>query len=227
MPHTLIKVCGLTGVDEALECVRAGVDWIGLNFHPASPRYVSRALAGEMIRAIPRPARAVGLFVNRPAGEVAGLATELGLEIIQLHGDEPPEDLLALDRFFLVRAFRVGNAAHLEEMASYLLAAARLGRSPDAILVDAHVPGREGGTGTVVPDPILDALPEHGRLILAGGLSPRNVADRVSRVRPWMVDTASGVESSPGRKDPTLVRAFIDAIRAGESLPGKSASAIP
>ncbi len=214
MDRTYVKVCGITRTDEAVECVRAGADWIGLNFHPDSPRYVSPALAREIANSLPRPAKAVGVFVNRPAREVAELAGDLGLEIIQLHGDEPPEDIRFLEGFQVVRAFRVGTAEHLARIESYLRSAAECGRSPDAILIDAHVQGQAGGTGALVPEEILQALPTHERLILAGGLSPENVARRIARVRPWMVDVASGVESSPGRKDLTLVKSFIDAARS-------------
>ena len=89
-----IKICGLTRVDEALDCIQAGADWIGLNFHPRSPRYVDAGLAVEIVAALPSRAQAVGLFVNRPAGEVAEMADRLGLGTVQLHGDEPPSDLL-------------------------------------------------------------------------------------------------------------------------------------
>lgn len=207
-----IKICGLTRVEEALECVQAGADWIGLNFHPASPRFVSPTLAREIIRALPEPARAVGLFVNRPAEEVERLADQLGLEILQLHGDEPPEDLVRLGGFQLVRAFRIGGLDDLRLASAYLEAAMALGRPPDAVLIDAHVAGVAGGTGTTVPAALLDQLPAHPRLILAGGLTPENVAERVALVRPWMVDVASGVESSPGRKDIGRVRDFIRAV---------------
>jgi len=220
MDRTYVKVCGLTRVDEALECVRAGAEWIGLNFHPASPRYVSPALARKIVNELPRPAKAVGVFVNRLAREVAELAGELGLEIIQLHGDEPPEDIRFLEAFRVVRAFRVGSAEDLGRMTTYLRSAAECGRAPDAILVDAHVPGQAGGTGVTIPEEILQGLPTHERLILAGGLSPRNVAERIAQVRPWMVDVASGVESSPGRKDLALVRSFIEAARSVHSSRG-------
>jgi len=213
-PCVKVKVCGLTRVEEAVECALAGADWIGLNFHPPSPRHVTPSLAREIIAAIPLPTRAVGLFVNRAANEVADLATDLGLEIIQLHGDEPPEDFRILDRFTVIRAFRIAGPEDLNGVESYLRAASDFGRVPDALLIDAFVPGRPGGTGTEIPDRLPDALPGHQRLILAGGLSPRNVGRRIARVRPWMVDVASGVEASPGRKDLTLVKAFIDAARS-------------
>ncbi len=208
-----VKICGLTRVNEAVACVRAGADLIGLNFHSGSARVVDLSRAREIIAAIPRPAQAVGLFVNRPADEVARIADQLGLVYLQLHGDEPPEDLRVLDRFSIIRAFRLGTIADVRAMNRYLERARATGRSPDAVLVDAHVPGRAGGTATLVADDVLAENPPLPHLILAGGLTPENVAERVARAHPWMVDVASGVESSPGRKDPVKVAAFIQAAR--------------
>jgi phosphoribosylanthranilate isomerase len=209
-----IKICGLTRGDEALACLRAGADWIGLNFHPRSSRFVDRRRAEEIIAAVARPSQVVGVFVDRPPEEVAQLADALGLQVLQLHGLEPPEDLVVLSRFQLIRAFGLGRAEDIQTMLNYLEHARSLGRSPDAILVDAAVSGLAGGTGMLVPDALLDRIPALPHLILAGGLDPVNVADRIARVQPWMVDVASGVESSPGRKDPVKVAAFIQAARS-------------
>ena len=210
-----IKVCGLTRVDDALACASAGVDWVGLNFHPASPRRVEPSTAAEIIAALPGTCEAVGLFVNRPADEVAEIARRLGLGVVQLHGDEPPEAVAALGHLRVVRAFRLADARAVDAMAAYLERAGSLGRLPDAVLLDAHVAGRAGGTGRTIADDLLDLLPSLRLppVILAGGLTPENVAVRVARVDPWMVDTASGVESAPGRKDPARVAAFVRAAR--------------
>jgi phosphoribosylanthranilate isomerase len=208
-----VKICGLTRVDEAVSCVQAGADLIGLNFHTGSARFVELSQAREIIAAVARPAQAVGLFVNRPADEVATVADNLGLNYVQLHGDEPPEDLPVLDRFWIIRAFRLGCIADIRAMTGYLERSRLAGRSPDAVLVDAFVPGQVGGTATLVAEDVLAQIPPLPRLILAGGLTPQNVAERVARARPWMVDVASGVESSPGRKDAAKVAAFIRAAR--------------
>lgn len=210
---TLIKICGLTRVDEALDCVEAGADWIGLNFHPPSPRCLAPSLAAEIVSALSRRSMAVGLFVDRPPGEVAEVAGRLGLETVQLHGNEPPGDLLALAHLRIIRAFRLGSEGDIRGMVEYLAEAASLGRSPDAVLVDAFVAGQAGGTGTRIAQELLRSIPPHPHLILAGGLTPENVAGRLRLVRPWMVDVASGVESSPGRKDRDKVRQFISAVR--------------
>ena len=209
-----VKICGLTRVDEALACARMGADWIGLNFHPGSPRCVSPEEAVAIVDALRPSVSAVGVFVDRPPKEVAELANELGIRIVQLHGHEPPEDLVALGSLQIIRAFRVDRASAWSRVTDYLSRAEALGRLPDAVLVDAYVPGQPGGTSTVVADEVLDSMPPLPRLILAGGLTPENVAGRVARARPWMVDVASGVESSPGRKDLARVSAFIQAARS-------------
>ncbi|HMB04216.1 MAG TPA: phosphoribosylanthranilate isomerase [Isosphaeraceae bacterium] len=213
-----IKVCGLTRPDEALACARAGADWIGLNFHPASARRVDPRAAAEIIAALPPGVEAVGLFVDRPPGEVAALAARLGLRTVQLHGREPPEDLLALHPLQIIRAFRLGEPEAVARMVAYLRRCEERVRPPDAVLVDAYVAGQAGGTGQAIASDLLALLPPLPRLVLAGGLTAENVAARVAQVRPWMVDVASGVESSPGRKDPARVAAFIRAAR-GEPGP--------
>jgi phosphoribosylanthranilate isomerase len=211
-----VKICGLTCVEDAVACARLGAEWIGLNFHPGSPRYVAAEHAAAIVAALPLAVRAVGVFVDRPASEVAAIASGLGISIVQLHGNEPPEDLVELRSFEIVRAFRLDRASGWSHVTEYLKRAHELGRAPDAVLIDAQVPGRMGGTGSVVADDVLDSIPPLPRLILAGGLTPENVAARAARARPWMVDVASGVESSRCRKDLTRVAAFIGAAREVE-----------
>jgi len=209
-----VKICGLTRIDEALACARAGADWIGLNFHPGSPRHVQPSEAGQIIAALPASVSAVGVFVDQPAALVAEVADRLGLGIVQLHGQEPPEDLLTLGRLQIIRAFRLDRASAWSGLNEYLERARALGRLPDAVLIDAYVAGKPGGTSATIADELLDCVPPLHHLILAGGLTPQNVARQVARVRPWMVDVASGVERAPGRKDLGRVTAFIRAARS-------------
>lgn len=213
-----VKVCGLIDPAEASDCLAAGVDWLGLNFHPPSPRSVSVDRAREVLRVFDRdPAGcSVGLFVGRPPEEVAAVCRTLGLERVQLHGEEPPEDLVALGDFFLIRAFRLRDELSVGVMAAYLERAERLGRSPDAILIDAWSPTAFGGTGASIGSSILSNLPPIRRLMLAGGLTPENVAERVALAKPWMVDVASGVESALGRKDPAKVKRLLAALRTSQ-----------
>jgi phosphoribosylanthranilate isomerase len=210
-----VKVCGVTRLDDALACGRSGVDWIGFNFHPNSPRFVQPDRAADIIAALPLSISAVGVFVDRPAAEVADLSERLGLKIVQLHGTEPPEDLVVLRHLQVVRAFRLSQESDWIGVKDYLVQAAGIGRVPDAVLIDAYAAGQFGGTGATVATHVLDSIPPLlPRLILSGGLTPENVGAKVASVRPWMVDVASGVEVAPGRKDPAKVAAFVRGARS-------------
>jgi phosphoribosylanthranilate isomerase len=215
----LVKVCGVVDAANALACVEAGADYLGLNFHPASPRSLTVEQAAPLAAALHGRAKLVGLFVDRPITDVAAILCEVPeIGAIQLHGSESVT-YMGICRAIpshpaIIRAFRLRTAADVDAMTAYLDEAAAAGAAPDAILVDALVEGQQGGTGHAIPLDLLDKLPGHPRLILAGGLTPENVAGRVRAARPWMVDVASGVESSPGVKDPGLVAAFVRAARS-------------
>lgn len=213
-PDVRVKICGLTSVEDALACAEFGADWIGLNFHPPSPRCVAPKVAAEILAALPARVTTVGVFVDRPPAEVAETATRLGLGVVQLHGHEPLDDVAALRGFRVIRAFRLKTAEGWGLITDFLSRAEALGHPLEGVLVDAYVPGLPGGTGAVIDDSVIEARPPLPRLILAGGLTPENVGERIARARPWMVDVASGVESSPGRKDPAAVAAFIRASRS-------------
>jgi phosphoribosylanthranilate isomerase len=209
-----VKICGVTNVEDALAALEAGAASIGLNFHPSSPRFVTMEQAKRIVRVLPRGVSLVGVFVNRETSEVARTAHALDLPVVQLHGDEPPEDLRELrEQFLTIRAFRLADGDSVNRMLAYLRRADEIDGTPYATLIDAHVPGIPGGTGKSIGDDILLSLPNMDHLILAGGLTPENVADRVARLRPWMVDVAGGVESAPGKKDPTKMAAFVKAAR--------------
>jgi phosphoribosylanthranilate isomerase len=206
-----IKICGITTVQDMQRVVTAGADAVGLNLCPSSPRYVAADRALAIVDAVPDQIAKVGVFVNSPSDEILALGHALALDWIQLHGDEPPEFLGQLGDRAVIRAFRCGPRG-IEPVADYLDECRRQSRLPQAVLIDAHVPGQYGGTGQVVrwdqvaePRPWLLGLP----LILAGGLTPGNVATAIAAVHPAAVDTASGVEAAPGRKDPELVGQFV------------------
>jgi phosphoribosylanthranilate isomerase len=220
-PVVGVKICGLTRVEDVVACAGAGVDWIGLNFHPGSPRFVQLDQAAEIIASLPSSISAVGVFVDRPASEVLDFSRRLGLKIVQLHGSESPEYLLSLGQLKVIRAFRLSGSSAWAGVSEYLAHAETLGRPPHAILIDSYVAGQPGGTGATVGDDVLDSMPPLPRLILAGGLNPANVAAKVQRFRPWMVDVASGVESAPGRKVPALIAAFVRAAKSAlVAVPG-------
>lgn len=210
-----VKICGLRDVATAKAVAALRPDAIGLNFFARSVRVVEESTAAAIVRALPPEVEAWGVFVNHSAEDIRRIAHTCGLHAVQLHGDEPPELLATLSSLRVIRAFRIGEAG-LDEMAAYLERCRALGAMPEACLIDARVEGTYGGTGRVPPWDILAA--DHRRagwppLILAGGLNPENVAAGITAVRPWGVDVAGGVESSPGLKDLERVSRFISAAR--------------
>lgn len=210
-----IKICGITNPDDALATARAGADAIGLNFYPRSPRFVSIEMTRQIVSVLPPEMVKVGLFVNAPAADVCRLYDDLQLDLIQLHGDEPPEYLALLAPRPTMRAFRVGPD-RLRPIVEYLDRCRKLQSTPRFVLIDSLVPGEYGGTGKVADwSAAREYLAQSGMppLALAGGLTPQNVADAIHAVRPAAVDVASGVESSPGHKDPIAVEAFVQAAR--------------
>ena len=211
-----IKICGITSSDDARAAVAAGADAIGLNFYPRSKRFVSPEVAAQIAAALPDDVIAVGVFVNTAAEEINEVARQVGLDCVQLHGDEPPAFAAQLaPGVLVVRAHRCGVDG-LAPLAQYLTACRAAGRVPDAVLVDADAGGDYGGTGEAA-DWSLVAREKHvlGEvpLVLAGGLTADNVAAAVTAVRPHGVDVASGVESAPGQKDAALVQRFVAAAR--------------
>ena len=217
-----IKICGITTVRDAQIAASAGADAIGLNFYRSSPRYVPAALAFSIARAIPGNVAKVGVFVNTPAKDVSRIASDVGLDQVQLHGDEPPEDLIQLSRLPVIRAFRVRDG-DVGPVVRYLACCQQLRCLPAAILLDAFQEGQFGGTGKTIRWESLvgntDFLGEIP-LILAGGLTPDNVAAAIETIAPKAVDTASGVEKQPGEKDETLVRRFVTAARTALACRG-------
>jgi phosphoribosylanthranilate isomerase len=206
-----VKICGVTTPEDVAICADAGADAVGINFHPGSKRYVDPRSAQPLLRSIPPLMSAIGVFVEKPFRQVAALAYQLGLRGVQIHGE--PREITDPFPFSVIAAFRVRDRSSLQEIESYLKQSADAGFSPGAILVDAFVEGEHGGTGRTAPWDLLADFKPGVPMILAGGLTPENVAEAIRIVRPACVDIASGVESSPGRKDPNRVKAFVDNAR--------------
>jgi len=204
MSGVRVKICGITSVDDAEMCVEAGADAIGLNFWSGSVRACSETTARQIARAVAGRTLLVGVFVDASADELARVRAAVGLGCLQLHGEESPE----LVQHFLPHAYkalRVRDGSAVEAAA----------RFPGAhILLDAYVAGLPGGTGATFDWSVAAIVARHRKLTLAGGLTPDNVAEAVRVVAPYCVDTASGVESSPGIKSAALVRAFISEARS-------------
>jgi phosphoribosylanthranilate isomerase len=211
-----IKICGITNINDAEATAEAGADAIGLNFYGASPRHLSsdaaRAIAQELTGNIKR----IGVFVNAPADDICGICQDALIRTVQLHGDESPDVLRQLSaRFDMIRACRLDarGITAIEENVRACSAAA--GSRLLAVLVDGATAGSYGGTGRTVDWRQLSGHESRIEipLILAGGLTPDNVAEAIHIVRPHAVDVASGVEASPGKKDHSKVRDFVAAAR--------------
>jgi len=233
---TWIKICGTTTRDDALAAASAGADAVGFVFAP-SPRRIAPEVAAEITAALPPQLDKVGVFVNESAERIAGVARQVGLTIIQLHGDESPDfarglvrdldgrgDSRVRPRVFKAVSVMAGVEAVLREFAA--------GDAVDGILLDSAVlrvacmgQGTElvrGGRGVSFDwnraREFVPAIAQHTRVIVAGGLSPANVAEAMRMLNPWGVDVCTGVETSPGLKDHAKVRAFVAAVR-GDAVP--------
>ena len=194
-----VKVCGVTSLDDARVCVEAGVDAIGLNFWPSSVRRCDERVARAIVDAFGADTLMVGVFVDESEAEILRIRAEVGLACVQLHGDEPPE-LVARFLPHAYKALRVRDASIAERVRAF---------PGEHVLLDAYVKGRPGGTGATFDWTLARTIARERKVTLAGGLTADNVADAVRAVRPYCVDTASGVELAPGVKDADLVRAFV------------------
>jgi phosphoribosylanthranilate isomerase len=202
-----VKICGVTTSGDVAACAAAGADAVGINFHPQSSRYVDPKQSQPLLRSIPPLMAGVGVFVGLPLRQITAMAYQLGLRAIQVHGEN--REVADPFPFSLVAAFRIRDRQSLAEIDRYLDMCRSVGHLPGAILVDAFVEGKEGGTGQTAPWDLLANYKPGVPLILAGGLTPKNVAEAIRIVRPDGVDVASGVEESSGRKDPDKVKQFV------------------
>lgn len=194
---TLVKICGITTPGDAQAAVEAGADALGFNFWPGSPRYLSTEAAAKIMADVPAGVWKVGVFVDTTAEEADRCAVEAGLDVVQFHGSV---ETAPRTRFW--QAVTAGEAGWRETMEA---------SAAEAILLDAPSGARRGGSGVPFDWSLASGLPY--RIVLAGGLSPENVAEAIRLLRPWGVDACSRLESSPGRKDPAKMRAFVAAVR--------------
>jgi len=212
-----VKICGVTRPEDARMIAQAGADAVGLNFYAQSPRAIDLGRGRAIIAALPAGMVKVGLFVNAPREEICRIYDTLGLDLIQLHGDEPPELLAAMGSRPVMKAFRAAGAEGLNAVASYLETCRTHRCLPRMVLLDAPLTHGFGGSGKLADWSLAKQYVEkYGvpLLSLAGGLKPENVAEAIRATGVRAVDTASGVESLPGIKDPTAVAAFVRVARA-------------
>ena len=217
MKRVLVKICGITTVEDGLLAAEAGADAVGFVFYPMSPRRMTAERAAVVARELPPLVLRVGVFVNAPRDEMARVADVVGLDLLQLHGEEEPAIFDQLPRRAL-KAVRVGKGFTAQEALDYEGRAAGL-------LVDTRAPGETmmpGGTGKTFDWTLVESVRAGARfLMLAGGLCPENVAEAIRVVRPDAVDVSSGVEGLPGRKDRERLTAFMGAVRSTEARSGE------
>jgi phosphoribosylanthranilate isomerase len=200
-----VKICGITKWEDAKLSAELGAHAIGLNFYEASPRCITPFAATEIIRRLPLFVMPVGIFVNWEPEPVVALCKALRLSAAQLHGDETPQIVDAIaSNLTVIKALRMGQGSEKFDFSSF--------RSASAFLLDSALSGHYGGTGTTGNWHVARAAAQSQRIILAGGLTPENVAEAIRIVRPYAVDVASGVEARPGKKDPVKLRTFFDEV---------------
>ena len=207
---TKIKICGIKTIDDALVAIDLGADLIGFNFYPKSPRYVEVGVCRGIMSKVRNIGRTtcVGVFVNASMDEIHATMDTCGLNLAQLHGDETVEFMDSLQE----KSFKAFRGVADVETDKRMIA-----DGEPAFLVDAAVKGLYGGSGVTADWDGTAKLAKKYPLLLAGGLTPENVAEAVRRVKPWGVDVASGVEAASGKKDPSKMKAFVQAVRDAES----------
>lgn len=206
---TKIKICGIKTLNDALAAVEAGVDYLGFNFYPKSVRFIEKSACAEITSVLKREypqVKLIGVFVNSSVAEIKEVLYTCSLDLAQLHGNETPEVFACLAPHAF-RAFR-GIPLIINGFAR---------RDAPAFLIDAAVKNVYGGSGVTADWAAAAKLAQQYPLLLAGGLTPENVADAVRQVQPWGVDVASGVESAPGEKDAGKIKAFVQAVCDGQS----------
>jgi phosphoribosylanthranilate isomerase len=209
MAKVKVKICGITNWTDARRAVEAGAQFLGFNFYRPSPRYIQPAAARRIIRRLPDGIAAVGVFVNESEANMLAIAHRVGLDYLQLHGDERPEQVARLKREIpVIKAVRVRDSFRPKQLDSF-------GRA-SAILLDGFDVRRHGGTGKTFNWNLARGSNGSRRIFLAGGLTPENVAEAIRVARPYAVDVCSGVEARPGKKDPARIVALMWAVKAAE-----------
>jgi phosphoribosylanthranilate isomerase len=213
-----VKICGLTRLEDAELSASLGAWALGMVFYEPSPRRCSLEEAGRISAALRRRTSLCGVFVNAPLEEIERTSEELGLSLVQLHGDEGPSfcgEVARRTGAHVIKATQISTAADVQDLARFHV---------DYHLADARAHGLRGGTGETFDWELLAARRSSVPLILSGGLNPDNLAEAIAAVHPFAVDTASGTEAAPGRKDPALLRAFFAAaVPATEPAPADAA----
>ena len=197
-----VKICGITNLDDAMAAADFGADALGFVFFKKSPRYISPANTGKIIKRLPQFVSTVGVFVNEDKNTIRKTVSQAGIDVIQLHGEEPPA-ACKFPEHLVIKAIRVKSIDNLEIISKYR-------DKVSAFLLDTYTPEIFGGTGQIFNWDIAVEAKKFGRVILAGGLTPANIEKAVRLVLPYAVDVSSGVEAEKGRKDHKKMKLFIE-----------------
>ena len=214
---TKIKICGIKTLNDARAAIEAGADYLGFNFYPKSVRFIEKDVCTEITSVLQLEypyIKLVGVFVNSSIEEIKDIVQTCKLDLVQLHGDEPPEMVSALNGLAF-KAIRLSAESSGTESV-FIRASVTESVDKPVLLVDASVKGVYGGSGVTADWDGAAELAKKYPLLLAGGLTPENVAEAIGRVKPWGVDVASGVESAAGEKDAGLMVKFVKAVRASQ-----------
>jgi phosphoribosylanthranilate isomerase len=209
MAKVKVKICGITNWPDARQAVAEGAEFLGFNFYADSPRYVEPAKAKRIVNRLPKKILVVGVFVNESEQRILEIARAVGLDTLQLHGDETPAMVARLKRSFpVIKAIRVKPSLAAGQLQTY--------RAATALLLDGFDSQRRGGTGKTFDWEIARRAKKYGRVFLAGGLTPENVGEAIRAARPYAVDVCSGVEARPGKKDPARVKRLMRAAEEAQ-----------
>jgi phosphoribosylanthranilate isomerase len=201
-----VKICGITNWSDARGAVAAGADFLGFNFYRESSRYITPAAARRIVQRLPQGVASVGVFVNEAEPEMLAIARRVGLDYVQLHGDETAEVVSRMRRSFrVIKAIRVRGSLNAAQLAKFQRAS--------SLLLDGFDSRLRGGTGKSFNWNLAKSAGRERQIFLAGGLTPENAAEAVSAARPFAIDVCSGVESQPGKKDAARMRALVAAVR--------------
>src|SRR5271155_1491514 len=201
-----VKICGITNLSDARRAVEAGADFLGFNFYLKSSRYIAPATARRIVQRLPQGVESVGVFVNEPEPEMLTIARRVGLDYVQLHGDETAEVVSRMRRSFrVIKAIRVRDSFGVSQLRNF--------KGASSILLDGFDAHLRGGSGKRFNWKLAKSAGRKRQIFLAGGLTPENAAEAVSAARPFAIDVCSGVESRPGKKDAARMRALVAAVR--------------
>jgi phosphoribosylanthranilate isomerase len=202
-----VKICGITNWTDAKRAMDGGAELLGFNFYAASPRYIAPAKARRIVRRLPKGVFSAGVFVNETEEKILKIAREVGLDYLQLHGDELPSLVGRLQQYLpVIKAVQARKSFRPAQLSRY--------KRASAILLDGFDSRRRGGTGKTFDWKLARRSKSYGRIFLAGGLTPENVSEAIRVARPYAIDVCSGIEKVPGRKDPVRMRDFMRAVRS-------------